>query len=99
LLREILMTPPYASVMQLIQEKQQAQDGAWLNEFFAKSDTLIQKANPDYKPFVFTPEQKEVYTTTGGSPFLDGDYTVFGKVIKGLEVIDKIAALPKDGQN
>ncbi len=31
----------------------------------------------------------------GGSPHLDGDYTVFGKVIKGLEVIDKIAAVQK----
>lgn len=99
ILREILMTPQYASVMQLIQEKQQAQDGAWLNEFFEKSDTLIVKAKPDYKPFVFTPEQKTAYSTVGGSPFLDGDYTVFGKVIKGLEVVDKIAALPRDGQN
>lgn len=99
LLREILMMPQYASVMQLINEKQQAQDGAWLNEFFEKSDTLIQKAKPDYKPFAFTPEQKTIYSTVGGTPFLDGDYTVFGKVIKGLEVVDKIAALPKDSQN
>lgn len=38
----------------------------------------------------------KVYSTVGGSPHLDGGYTVFGKVIKGLEVIDKIAALPKD---
>lgn len=38
----------------------------------------------------------KAYTTVGGAPHLDGQYTVFGKVIKGLEVIDKIAALPKD---
>ena len=31
----------------------------------------------------------------GGAPNLDGGYTVFGKVIKGLEVVDKIAAVPK----
>ncbi len=41
-------------------------------------------------------EKKKVYSTVGGSPHLDGDYTVFGKVIKGLEVIDKIAASPRD---
>ncbi|MBX2842275.1 MAG: peptidylprolyl isomerase [Flammeovirgaceae bacterium] len=35
--------------------------------------------------------QKAAYTTVGGYPSLDGDYTVFGKVISGLEVIDKIA--------
>ena len=42
----------------------------------------------------FTPEQAEVYATLGGTPFLDGDYTVFGEVVEGMEVIDKIAAVP-----
>ena len=41
----------------------------------------------------FSPEQKKVYETIGGTPFLDGSYTVFGEVVKGLEVIDKIAAV------
>lgn len=41
----------------------------------------------------FTKEQIEVYTTIGGTPHLDGDYTVFGQVIEGLEVIDKIASV------
>jgi cyclophilin family peptidyl-prolyl cis-trans isomerase len=38
----------------------------------------------------------KAYTTTGGAPHLDDQYTVFGKVIKGLEVVDKIAALPRN---
>ncbi|WP_226390099.1 peptidylprolyl isomerase [Penaeicola halotolerans] len=38
-----------------------------------------------------TPQQIETYTTVGGTPHLDGEYTVFGEVIKGLEVIDQIA--------
>ncbi len=42
----------------------------------------------------FTPEQKATYTTIGGTPHLDGDYTVFGEVVQGLEVIDLIAATP-----
>ena len=37
-----------------------------------------------------------MYTTVGGAPSLDGEYTVFGKVIQGLEVVDKIAAVQKD---
>ena len=45
----------------------------------------------------FTPEQIQAYTTIGGAPFLDGDYTVFGEVIKGMEVVDKIAEQQKDG--
>lgn len=36
---------------------------------------------------------KEVYATTGGAPHLDGEYTVFGKVVEGLDVIDKIAVV------
>ena len=39
------------------------------------------------------PEFKEVYTTIGGAPHLDGSYTVFGEVIKGIEIVDKIAVV------
>lgn len=41
----------------------------------------------------YTPEQIEAYTTVGGTPHLDMEYTVFGEVVEGLEVIDKIAAV------
>lgn len=41
-------------------------------------------------------EQLKAYTTIGGAPHLDKGYTVFGKVIKGLDIIDKIAAVQKD---
>ncbi len=39
----------------------------------------------------FTPEQRLAYTTVGGTPFLDEGYTVFGQVVEGLEIVDKIA--------
>ncbi len=44
----------------------------------------------------FTAEQRKVYTTMGGSPHLDGDYTVFGEVVDGMEVVNKISDLPCD---
>ncbi len=39
-------------------------------------------------------EQREVYKTVGGTPHLDGNYTVFGVVVKGLDVVDSIASTP-----
>ena len=38
----------------------------------------------------YTPEQREVYTSVGGTPFLDQNYTVFGEVEEGLDVVEKI---------
>lgn len=45
------------------------------------------------KGIVYTDEQKQIYEQLGGRPDLDMDYTVFGEVIEGLEVVDKIAAV------
>jgi cyclophilin family peptidyl-prolyl cis-trans isomerase len=44
----------------------------------------------------FSAEQREAYKTIGGSPHLDGNYTVFGEVTEGMDVADKIAAEPRD---
>lgn len=41
----------------------------------------------------YTPEQRAKYKEVGGTPFLDNNYTVFGEVVEGLDVIDKIAAV------
>jgi peptidyl-prolyl cis-trans isomerase B (cyclophilin B) len=46
-----------------------------------------------------SPEMIKAYTTIGGTPHLDGDYTVFGEVVKGLDVLDKIVAVKKDGMD
>ncbi len=47
--------------------------------------------NEQRKGIKYTDAQKEVYKTWGGTPFLDNDYTVYGEVIEGLEILDKIA--------
>ena len=49
--------------------------------------------------FFFKPEQKTAYSTVGGARHLDMEYTAYGEVIDGLDVIDKIAALQVDGNN
>lgn len=64
-------------------------------EVRANVDSLY-NAGPQYS---FTNEQREVYTTIGGYPSLDGEYTVFGEVIEGLDVLDKIAAVKTNKAN
>ncbi len=44
-------------------------------------------------PYRFNEFQQKTYTNIGGTPHLDGTYTVFGEVIEGLEIIDKIASV------
>ncbi|MEG1562346.1 MAG: peptidylprolyl isomerase [Bacteroides sp.] len=66
---------------------------------FALQDTLIAQAEAEAakKPdFHFTPEQMEAYSTVGGTPHLDGEYTVFGEVIEGLDIVDKIQQVKTD---
>ena len=54
------------------------------------------KISPSQLGANYTPEQKKIYETIGGTPFLDTQYTVFGEITEGLDVIDKIAAVQKD---
>lgn len=53
-------------------------------------------ATKDFEPLVYTPQQREVYMTQGGVPYLDGSYTVFGEVIQGLAVVDSIVQAKKN---
>ncbi|MBS1772512.1 MAG: peptidylprolyl isomerase [Bacteroidetes bacterium] len=47
----------------------------------------------------FTPQQRNIYKTKGGTPHLDGNYTVFGIVEEGMDVVDKIAAEARDSRD
>ncbi len=58
---------------------------------------LIDKIG-DRTGYKFSEEQKQVYSTKGGTPHLDGGYTVFGEVIEGMDVVDKIASSPVNGE-
>ena len=56
-------------------------DDRWLDMFENRSGKVL------------SAKQRQAYKTIGGTPHLDGDYTVFGEVTEGLEVVDKIAAV------
>ncbi len=64
------------------------------DELTILKDTLIGKAEMETErrkdEVKFTPEQREIYKSKGGVPFLDNEYTVYGEVIEGLDIVEKI---------
>lgn len=62
-------------------------------------DMVAQRASRHGTPVTYSEEQKETFATEGGAPHLDGSYTVFGEVVEGLDVIDRIAAVQRDGRD
>lgn len=62
------------------------------------SDSILKLAQfeESFEPYSIPEEQREVYKSIGGIPFLDQDYTVFGEVIHGIEVIDSISKVQTD---
>lgn len=64
----------------------------------ALQDEITEKIDAKSKanPFRFTEEVREAYTTIGGVPHLDRRYTVFGEVVSGMDVIEKITEEPTD---
>lgn len=71
-----------------------AQQGLILN-----SQSTLEKIYGPLDDPGYTDQQREIYADKGGTPHLDGEYTVFGRVIDGLEVIDKIAAQATDDRD
>lgn len=67
---------------------QHTQDKNAINTFFEKI-----KKKDDFNLIKIPEFKRKAYKETGGTPFLDNSYTVFGEVVEGLDVIDKIASV------
>ena len=83
--------PAYDSIVSLYQSG----DMKAYQDFLIRLKPRVEKATGVNTSKDVAPEILKAYTTVGGAPNLDGEYTVFGKVIKGIEVVDKIAAVTK----
>lgn len=64
----------------------------------AIQDEITEKVDAEMKanPFRLPEQVREAYATVGGIPHLDGEYTVFGEVIDGIDVVDQITQMPTD---
>jgi cyclophilin family peptidyl-prolyl cis-trans isomerase len=95
-IRAFLSNPKNIQYKNKVDSLQKAQNMEALNTVIQEIEVKI-KPEIDKKPKLsFSPEQKKDYTTIGGAPHLDGAYTVFGEVVSGMDIVDKIAAAERD---
>lgn len=75
-----------AKIMQLRKNRDQAGLMELQNDLAAQTQAIAMEQGAGK----LTEQQKEIYTTVGGTPHLDGQYTVFGEVTEGLDIVEKI---------
>ncbi len=80
----------YSELQKLYQTGDPASQQKAEEDFAALIEEVRPIALKDYEPFEYSEEQIKVYETVGGTPFLDNNYTVFGEVIEGMDIVDKL---------
>ncbi|MEP1034266.1 peptidylprolyl isomerase [Ekhidna sp.] len=89
---ELLQDTAYSDLLKQFQDLARKRDTKGMNDLAIANKALVEEKygidlNADISQYATE------YQGVGGSPFLDGEYTVFGRVIEGIDVIDKIAAV------
>lgn len=88
--------PENRSLKLKIDSLQKIRDLKLLNETFGEISKTVEPEYQKLELFKYSEEQIQAYTTIGGTPHLDQNYTVFGEVVEGLNIIDSIAMVPTD---
>lgn len=91
--REYLNRPENKALKNEIGKYQKEHNIAKLDSIGDKVVKIIDENYKNEPAIKFSEQQRNIYKTIGGTPFLDMNYTVFGEVVEGLDVVDKIAAV------
>lgn len=95
-IRTYIQNPENESIQKEIANFQNTRNEKGLDSLINIITEIVKKEHPEIKSLKYTEEQKNIYKTIGGTPHLDGAYTVFGEVVEGLDIIDKIASVKRD---
>ena len=96
LFRVYMVDPENASFMAQVKNLQQSGNQTGLDSLYATIEPILDAEYEKSGGVTYSAADIEKYGTAGGVPFLDGDYTVFGEVVKGLEVVDVIVAVKRN---
>ncbi|MBO6794601.1 MAG: peptidylprolyl isomerase [Balneolaceae bacterium] len=88
MIREYVQAPEQEELLNQLRTYMQSNLVDSVEATIAKIEPI---ATEGYVPTTYSPAQRDMYNELGGVPFLDGNYTVFGEVILGLNIVDSIA--------
>lgn len=91
-----LQTENKPKIMELYRSGDKEELAILRDTLIGKTELEAEKHKDEAK---LTPEQREAYSTIGGVPFLDNEYTVYGEVIEGLDIIDAIQSAKTNKQD
>lgn len=91
-----LQTENKPKIMELYRSGDKAELAILRDTLIGKTELEAEKRKDEAK---LTPEQRETYTTVGGVPFLDNQYTVYGEVTEGMDVVDAIQKVKTNKQD
>ncbi len=92
--------PQYQELVTLLRQLEEEMPGSdSLANVQERKEALTTRLRQDTPRYTIPADHRETYKTIGGAAHLDQNYTVFGEVISGMEVVDRIAAVPTDGRD
>jgi peptidyl-prolyl cis-trans isomerase B (cyclophilin B) len=92
-LKQLIAKPEYANLQEELSRIYYDEGEAAFNKKLMDLKPILEKEFNENFDMDFSADRLELYTSIGGTPHLDDSYTVFGRVVEGLDVIDKIAAV------
>ncbi len=96
-LNQLFQQGKYRNILDKLMELQKANDNQGVKKIMYESLGVIESEFGKILKKAYSEKQYAAYETVGGAPHLDWEYTVYGQVVEGLEVIDSIAMQPVNG--